>query len=260
MKLLSLPRQSGRLRVRRVPVGALSPAQVDRMWELYDEFYANVDRETFDKDLLRKNFVLLGTKHDSDEIVGFSTVLLFTKEHQGQRVGFYFSGDTIFHPDYWGQKGLHWATLKEWIWWKLKHPKTPLYWYLICSGHRTYLTLVRNFPTHWPHHQRATPTFESGLLDTIGSSLFGEAWHPDRGVISEGGEQPVLKRKFAPITPALLALPEIKFFFRKNPGHAQGDELAMLALVNSEAVGWMVKRWVSGAIKKKMPRPSRRSL
>ncbi|TNF26563.1 MAG: hypothetical protein EP329_21005 [Deltaproteobacteria bacterium] len=241
----STPR-SGKASVRRVAVAALSSAQIDAMWRLYEEFYANVDRASFDADLAGKDFVLLGTDSGSGELAGFSTVLFFEVVHEGRRVGFYFTGDTVFHPRYWGQKGLHWATLREWIRWKLRHPTTPLYWYLICSGHRTYLSLVRNFPTHWPHHLRPTPAFELGLLDVIGRR-FGEAWHPERGLIAVDGPQPVLKAEVAPITAELRALPEIELFLRLNPGHAEGDELAMIALVDGRAVRWMIRRWLTRA-------------
>lgn len=241
------PGASGRLRVRRVPVRALSRAQIDRMWELYEAFYDHVDRATFDRDLAAKEFVLLGT--DAGAIVGFSTVLFFDQEHEGRRVGIYFTGDTVFHPRYWGQKGLHWATLGEWVRWKLRHPGTPLYWYLICSGHRTYLSLVRNFPTHWPHHRRPLPDSERRLLDAIGRRRFADQWHGDRGIISTGGLQPVFKPELAPLDPAVRALPEIAWFLQHNPGHDRGDELAMLALVDADAIWWMVRRWVARTLR-----------
>jgi hypothetical protein len=239
------PPKAPGLRVRRVPVEALTPRHIDEMWGLYDAFYDHVDRATFDADLEQKGFVLLGTEDDTGMIGGFSTVAFFTQEHQGRRVGFYFTGDTVFHPRYWGRKDLHWATLKEWIRWKLLHPTTPLYWYLICSGHRTYLSLVRNFPTHWPHHQRSTPPFERGLLDAIGRRRFGDLWKPARGIISTGGTQPVFKASVAPLDDSIRALPEIQFFLEKNPDHERGDELAMIALVDAAAVAWMAGRWIA---------------
>ena len=236
---------AGRLRVRRVPVEALSPAQIEQMWELYDEFYDNVERATFDEDLRQKDFVLLGTEDGTGNIGGFSTVVFFIQEHKGRRVGLYFTGDTVFHPRYWGRKDLHWATLKEWLHWKLRHPRTPLYWYLICSGHLTFLSLVRNFPTHWPRYERPTPPFERGLLDAIGRRRFGDLWRPERGLISAGPAQPVFKASVAPLTDSVRALPEIQFFLHRNPEHEQGDELAMIALVDKAAIAWMAGRWLA---------------
>src|SRR5207249_517085 len=84
-----------------------------------------------------------------------STALIYRQRHAGRTVGVYFSGDTIVHPRYWGQTALHRSVIATLLRWKVRHPLTPLHWYLICSGYRTYLTLVRNFPGHLPHHERA---------------------------------------------------------------------------------------------------------
>jgi len=242
---------STHLRVRPIPVAALRPAQVDRMWQLYADFYDHVDRPTFERDLKEKSLVFLGTDAISGAIVGFSTALFFTQRHAGRTAGVYFSGDTIVHPRYWGQTALHRAVVGELLRWKLRHPTKRLYWYLICSGCRTYLTLVRNFPTHWPHHARATPAWERGLLDAIGRRRYGAAWRVDRGVISFDGPQPVLKSAVAPITPDMLAFPEIAFFVRANPGHLEGDELAMVGRVDVRAVTGMVAKWLRKGLRRR---------
>lgn len=243
------------LRVRRVSVRELTRAQIDQMWGLYEAGYEHVNRAAFDRDLAAKDFVLLGT--DAGAIVGFCAVVIFQHEHEGRMVGFYYTGDTVFHPRYWGQKGLHWATLREWIRWKLRHPRTPLYWYLICSGHRTYLALVRNFPTYWPRHDRPTPDLARRLLDGIGRRRFGDLWHPERGVVSTGGIQPLFRPSLSPLDPAVRTLPEVDWFLRTNPGYARGDELAMIALVDAEAIRWMTRRWLARPLRRLVKRARR---
>jgi hypothetical protein len=235
------------LRVRPVPVGALRPWQVDRMWRLYADHYDHVDRATFERDLAGKSHVFIGSDAVTGAIVGFSTALVYVHRYGRRAVGIYFSGDTIVLPAYWGQTALHRAVLGSLVRWKLRHPLTPLYWHLICSGYRTYLTLVRNFPTHWPDHRRPTPAWERGLLDSIGRARYGPAWRAEQGVVSLAGPQPVLRSTLAPFTPELLALPEIAFFVRANPGYARGDELAMLARVDLRAVLGMVAKWARKA-------------
>ncbi len=132
--------------------------------------------------------------------------------------------------------------------WKLRHPFVPLYWYLICSGYRTYLSLVRNFPEHWPHHERAMPAWELGLIDSLSRSRYGDAWKARRGVISFGEAQPMLRTLVAPLTSAVLALPEVRFFVAANPAYAQGDELAMIARVDVPAVVGMFAKWLRRAL------------
>ena len=243
--------RNGRLRVRAVPARTLDQATIDAMWRLYEEHYDHVDRATFDRDLAEKSLVFLGTDAGSGAVVGFSTALFYRRRHAGRAVGIYFSGDTIIHPRYWGQTALHRCVIATLVGWKLRHPLTPLYWYLICSGYRTYLTLVRNFPDHWPHHERAMGTWERGLLDALSHSRYGAAYDVDRGVISFGDRQPMLKTVVATRTNSALALPEVRFFVEVNPGHARGDELAMIARVNARAVGGMVLKWLRRAFSRR---------
>jgi hypothetical protein len=241
---------TGVLRVRAVRTREMSRAAVSAMWQLYVDFYDHVTYETFLRDLGEKPLVFVGTDAGSGELVGFSTALFYHHRYRGRRVGVYFSGDTIFRPRYWGQTAFHRAVTKQLLRWKVRHPLEPLYWHLICSGFRTYLTLVRNFPSHWPHHENACPSWERGLIDSICRARYHSAWHPERGVVSFGGEQPVLKSAVAPITPDVLALPEVAFFVARNPGYRQGDELAMIARVDGAAVLSMAAKWLRKALRR----------
>ncbi len=235
---------TGVLRVCAVPTLELSSETVSAMWQLYADFYDHVTYDAFLRDLAEKTLVFVGTDAGSGELVGFSTALFYHHYHAERRVGIYFSGDTIFRPRYWGQTAFHRAVTRQLLKWKLRHPFEPLYWHLICSGFRTYLTLVRNFPSHWPHHAEPCPSWARGLIDSICRARYGPAWHAERGVVSFGVEQPVLKSAIAPITPDVLALPEVAFFVAQNPGYRQGDELAMVARVDVGAVLAMPIKWL----------------
>ena len=57
----------------------------------------------------------------------------------------------------------------------------------------------------------------------------------------------MLKTVVATLTNSALALPEVRFFTQVNPGHARGDELAMIARVNLRAVGGMALKWLRRA-------------
>jgi hypothetical protein len=244
---------SPKLRVRPVRVGRLTSDQIDRMWKLYADHYDHVTRDAFDRDLGEKTLVFLGIDAASKEIVGFSTARIYRHHYGGRWVGVYFSGDTVVLPQYWGQRALHNCVFATLVRWKLRHPFTPLYWHLICSGYRTYLTLVRNFPEHWPHHARATPRWERGLIDSICRERYGGAWRAERGVISFGEVQPVLKQAVAPFTSRVLSLPEVRFFVEANPGHAKGDELAMIARVNLQAGIQVLGKWLRRLLRRAAP-------
>jgi hypothetical protein len=219
------------------------------MWQLYAEYYDNVEHEIFQRDLAEKDVVFLGTDGGTGQIVGFSTARFFLHRHAGRAAGVFFSGDTVFEPWYWGQTALHRAVLASFLTWKLRHPLTPLYWYLLCSGFRTYLILIRNWPTHWPHHERPTPDWEHGFIHSVGRQRYGDGWDPERGVLCMGKPQPVLKSGVAPASSELLALPEVAFFVQANPGHAEGDELAVVGRVDFKGVSRILAKWAKRALR-----------
>jgi len=252
--------RSGKLKVVSIPVSALDASLVDALWTLYAGHYDNVTRDVFEADLANKQSVFVGFDTGSGEVQGFSTAVIYHHRCGGRTIGVYFSGDTIVHPDYWGQKALHKAVLRALLVWKLRYPLTRLYWFLICSGYRTYLTMVRTFPEHWPHHARGLPAWERRLIDSLARERFGAAWKPERGVVSSEGPQAVVKRRVAPFTAPVLALPEVRFFVRANPGCELGDELAMIGRVTAAAYGRfalkLLRRWARGlAGRPAMPRP-----
>ena len=234
----------GKLVVTSVPVPSLGHDIIERLWELYSGHYDHVRRDTFDADLFEKDRVFLGRDSGSGELVGFSTATIYSHHGSGGKIGVCFSGDTIIRPEYWGQRALHRAFALWLLGWKLRHPRVPLYWFLICHGYRTYLTMVRYFPDHWPHFERGLPAPMRGLIDSLGRERFEASWNAERGVVRFGPEQPVLRATVAPFTGAVLELPEIQFFVAANPGYAEGDELAMIGRVNLAFARGLVRKFL----------------
>jgi len=250
---------TGKLTVTSVPVRALDRGVIEQMWALYTGHYDHVRRDTFDADLFAKDRVFLGRDTGTGALVGFSTATIYLHRESGRKIGACFSGDTIFLPEYWGQRALHRAMALWLLGWKLTHPRVPLYWFLICHGYRTYLSMVRNFPEHWPHFERGLPEAKRALIDSLGQERFGGYWNGERGVVRFGREQPVLRATVAPFTGAVLNLPEIRFFVAANPGYAEGDELAMIGRVNFGFVLGLVRRALSGGRARPARKPVQQS-
>lgn len=258
--------RSGKLAVTAVPVSALGPETVEQMWGLYAGHYDHVRRDTFEADLYEKDRVFLGRDSGSGELVGFSTATIYAHHCDGRKIGACFSGDTIVRPEYWGQRTLHRAFTLSLLSWKLRHPRTPLYWFMICHGYRTFLSMVRYFPDHWPHFERGLPAPKRALIDSLGRERFGAAWDPARGVVRFGPRRPVLRANVAPFTGPVLDLPEIRFFVAANPGYAEGDELAMIGRVNLAFLRGLLRKFLprrrtarvaSGLARRPAPVPSR---
>lgn len=228
----------------------LSQEARDEMWRLYVSHYENVDRATFCADLEEKQEVFLGRDRVTGDIVGFSTAILYNHRYRGRDLGVYFSGDTIIHPDYWGQTAFHSCVTQRLARWKLRHPFTPLYWFLICSGYRTYLTMARNVPDHYPHFRHGCPDWERGLIDELSRSRYGDAYRAQQGVIRFDGAQVRLRPAIAPFTHEVTQLEEVAFFLDANPGCHDGDELAVIGRINLKTFRHVAVRFVAKALRR----------
>ncbi len=232
----------GRLAGQTRRVAVLSDATREAMWNLFAEHYADVTRERFMADLARKDRVILLIDRRNGALQGFSTVATYVTRVQGRAVAVFFSGDTILRPAYWGQPALQLAWLRNATALKIRHPLLPTYWFLISKGYKTYLLLTRNFPDHFPRHDRTTPLFEEAVINTLARERFGDAWLPNLGVLRFTTPMGRLRETVAPISEKLLQVPDIRFFQERNPGHAQGDELCCIGRFNLKMAWFYLKK------------------
>lgn len=215
-----------------LPVSAVDAATREEMWRLFSQYYTEVGRGAFLHDLAGKDHVILLRDH-ARALKGFSTAQGYVREVQGRRIGVVFSGDTIVDREYWGQTVLQRAFLRYIVRFKLRHPFTPVYWFLISKGYKTYLLMARNFPVYWPRHDMETPAWERAVLDSLAREKFGASWRPDLGILRFERCLGRLRGSVAPIDDELRArYAEVRFFEQKNPGHAEGDELCCIGLIN----------------------------
>ncbi|UJR81091.1 hypothetical protein [Sandaracinus amylolyticus] len=213
-------------------VRSLAPAEIDVMWTLFARHYEDVTRETFEQDLAPKQHVILLREAVSRQIVGFSTIEVDRRHVGGRDIVSIFSGDTIVERRYWGTRALHRAFFRYVMALKLASPTTPVYWFLITKGYKTYLLLTRNFPEHWPRHDRATPPWQQAILDDLATRRFGDAYDARHGVLrlADSGHGR-LRAEVAPIDETLAHDPDVRFFVERNPGAPRGDELCCLGRV-----------------------------
>jgi hypothetical protein len=221
----------------------LDPGTRQSMWNLFSQYYANVDRDVFEKDLSEKNHVIVIRERRGKAVQGFSTLQTFTKEVMGRRFGVIFSGDTIVARQYWGQTLLQKAFLRYIMQYKLSHPLMPVYWFLISKGYKTYLLMARNFLEYWPRYERPTPPWERAALHRLASDKFGDSWQSERGVVVFDKCPGKLRGEVAPIDEALRQrMPQVRFFEQINPGHAAGEELCCMGLVNAQLCAYYLQK------------------
>ncbi|MBI3930364.1 MAG: hypothetical protein HY319_32810 [Armatimonadetes bacterium] len=194
------------------------------MCGLLDRHFQNVTRERFESDLAEKEWVLL--LYQAEVLEGFSTLM---RLETGPVVAF-FSGDTIVSaearsrldlPRLWGR---HVFGLAQEL------APREVYWFLICSGYRTYRFLPTFFREFFPRFDQPTPPATARLLDGLCRQKFPHGYEPATGVVRLEHPAP-LKEELAEIPARRMRDPHVAFYARANPGYARGDELACIVRV-----------------------------
>jgi hypothetical protein len=240
MTLASSPIVAGQL----VSRNQLARADRDAMFALLDRHFLGITPLQFERDLSEKNWVIL--LHAGEQLVGFSTLLVYETHFDRRPISVVCSGDTIVDPGAWSSAALP----REWIAGVKRlrehYPRGPYYWLLITSGFRTYRLLSTFWKEFWPRFDGPTPAEEKYLLDTLACERFGDRYDTASGIVRLARPQ-LLRSHLAGIPAERLADQHVAFFNARNPGHVNGDELACLCELDDSNLTRAGQRMVFGA-------------
>ncbi len=121
------------------------------MYSIYEQYYENTRFSIFVDDFKNKSGAILIFDSETDEIVGFSTVVVQHFYLNGKDYTVLFSGDTVILKKFWGTRTLQSTMLKLMIKLRIKYPFNELYWLLISKGYKTYLLLANNYYVYYPN-------------------------------------------------------------------------------------------------------------
>lgn len=233
-----------------VPRDGLTESQRSQMLSLMQLCYAGVSAERFARDLEDKQYVILMFVRRTGELAGFSTLRVAEGLMGGKPVELVFSGDTVIHPDHWGQKELQVQFSRFTAWRRLRRPLRPLLWLLLSGGYKTYLLSVNNFPLTIPRYDWEPPAERVAFMRELAARWFGSQYDAERGVLRFEGQHYRVRDGIAPIDRAAAAHPHIAFFAERNPGHVDGEELVCLTEIRLRdlalAVGRILVKQVRG--------------
>jgi len=206
-------------------VSELSETLRQEMAALYLASYDGSSERRFLCDLAKKDEALL--VYDGGLLVGFTTLMVYEREWNGQRIRVVYSGDTVVDRQHWGQQALAFDWISRMGALKREQPDVPLYWLLLVKGHRTfrYLPLfARTFHPHW----RADRDDLKPLADALALEMFPDDYNPATGVVEFRQSRGHLKADIAGPLSSDLHRDEVKFFLQRNPGFRCGHELVCL--------------------------------
>jgi hypothetical protein len=216
-------------RYRRID--RISPAEVLKMYAIFQRYYENADLDTFLRDMSKKTGVFLLHRRSDREIVGFSTVAKMDLVIDGKPIKGVFSGDTIIERDYWGSRALPLAFFLYLVRVVLRHPLTPVFWLLISKGYKTYLLLANNFFRFYPHPDSRYQQYQP-IIPQYCERLFPGYYDAKRGILDFGHDYQRLKADVAPINDDVRRASQAAAFFEAcNPEWHRGTELPCVGRV-----------------------------
>lgn len=225
----------------------LAPNDIDRMFEVFSSSYRDICRARFERDIEDKTHCIVLRNTDA-VIVGFSTLKLYDVSWKRQSRRVIFSGDTIIEREYWGRQQLAfaWSQFAGELW--RRAPEAPLYWFLICKGHRTYRYLRAMMLDYAPRAGVETDPEMQMWMDYLAQMRFGQAYNPETGLLSFDTPQGRLTPELAEIPASHLRLPEVAYFLRKNPQYACGDELVCVGELAPENLRSFARRLFNSSL------------
>ncbi len=203
-------------------VQALSVDIIKDMADLYLTNFDGSSDALFRADLSEKDEAIL--VFSAGRLVGFTTLKVFDRYWHGAPIRIVYSGDTIISPEHWGQQQLAFAWIGRIGEIKRQDPDLPLYWFLLVKGHRTFKYLPvfgKSFFPHWSIDRNDLKP----LADELALERFGTDYSPQTGVVAFPNSRGHIKEGIASATSEELTKPATQFFFKRNPGYREGNEL-----------------------------------
>lgn len=220
----------GKIRIR----AELCDAEIRALFEIFSRHYEKVSWSGFVGDLEEKDYVVVLVDSLTGEPRGFSTQQILKTEHEGRTVRTIFSGDTIIDRAFWGEQELvrTWCRFAGQV--LAAEPQTPLYWFLISKGYRTYLFLPLFYREFYPRRDAVMPRFDKSLMDSLALAKFGDDYNSETGLIRFAESHGHLASELVDVPRGRREHPDVQFFLSRNPQYWRGDELVCLARIHPE--------------------------
>ena len=219
----------------------LDETERKNIFQLHRQYYDNVFEDVFMNDLSGKDWIII-MRDEQGWIQGFSTIQLIRLKIEETDHLYLFSGDTIMSEEIRNTPNLAGAFIHFMYALIENYPETPIHWFLITKGYRTYRFLPLYFKEYYPVHDKAVPGYYKKVLDAVAFHKFGDQYSPETHLIRYKTEKDYLKPEFSTIAEGRLKNPAIRFFCTQNPFFYKGDELTCITNINVNNFNSLVDR------------------
>ena len=229
----------------------ITETDVQRMYEIFSQYYGNSDKPTFIRDFNKKTGAFLVRSKKDKRLVGFSTVALMDLDMKGRKVKGVFSGDTIIEREYWGGRALQFRFFLYLLGIVLRHPLTPVFWLLISKGYKTYLLLANNFFRFYPHPDGKYDDYKP-MVQEYSERLFPGCYDAEREILDFGEQYQHLNDDVAGITPEMCdRFRNIAFFEERNPTWRRGTELPCIGRASFADIFPYIMRFLKKVVRRR---------
>ena len=213
-------------RIGIVRTAELTPADWDELWQLTDTFY-DTDRGYAQARLKEHQRTVLVRPGADVRLEGTASINVHHVVFQDRIVTAIYTTHVLLRPEVRGRNLIQKIGFRTYLGERLRHPWRPIWWFFDTFSYKSYLLLPRNFHDYWPRFDQPTPPREQALMHQLAARVHGPDWRPAQGIVVRSGRKR-LRAETAPLEPGPHDSPDLAFFARANPGHAQGDMLVCL--------------------------------
>lgn len=234
------------------PPAVLAASQWDDIWNLTRR-YMDTSREYLESKLRHHSQIAMFRTPEA--LVGIAALDVYPTRFEGRRSMIIFTSSVVIDEAWRGRALIQRLGVRTWWHTRMRNPFIPICWMFDTFSYKSYLLLARNFGEFWPRHGAPMPPRVAAFIDHLAREHYGDDWIGERGIVRRSGRKR-LRPQTAPITQAMLADPNLRFFVDANPGHAEGDMLVCLcpltvknwakALISS--VRFLIRQWASRSL------------
>jgi hypothetical protein len=209
-----------------LPTTSITPQTWNEIWRLTLVFY-DAERGYVESKLQEHQRTVLFRSRSERALVGMASVDVYPVVFQGRKLVVIYTSHVLLQERYRGRNFIQQVGFRTFLGARFRYPLRPIYWFFDTFSYKSYLLLPRNFRKFWPRFDRQTPPRERALMDQLAVRTYGEDWRAEQGIVVRSGRKR-LRAETAPLVGKVEPEPDLEFFARANPEHAQGDMLVCL--------------------------------